>query len=72
MLFCVLWVLFFLVCVYVYASAVGAFWVSFVLCFESAVEAAEPVLVGHVCFPCVNCLGGRVCCLLYTSDAADE
>ena len=32
------------------ASAVGAFWVSFVFFFKSAVEATEPVLVGHVCF----------------------
>lgn len=40
--------MFWLVHVYGCASAVGAFWVSFVLCFISAVEAAEPELFVHV------------------------
>lgn len=40
--------MFWLVNVYGCASAVGAFWVSFVVCFISAVEATEPELFVHV------------------------
>ena len=40
--------MFWLVHVYGCASAAGAFWVSFVVCFISAVEAAEPELVVHL------------------------